>query len=413
MSPIQPDLEWCSAVSAHRSLAPRCPFASVHRCPRYFQSRSLLGTSGIATSIDAAEDKRLMGKWQRSDLWPVVDEQRSQVISLDKKPSHFRNFCPEVSFDTFGWFASELAFHADEVDVGAAHRRLAQKGATTSDWRWTWAVLNPMHYSECPVYSPLMVGEKNQLRARQSIVQRYQKLSLWSKISFWGSLASIIGVFTWLLTPETNAPDTSQANAVTASPGSTVFQSARDIVVNPPATPTPTAEQSSPPVKVHPSAPRQDQANRKVDPPSLAHIEQRSEGPNSPNIIGQGNQVIYNSRQEPWQLDDLQIARIQEQLGGTSVKVKLWALMNEPNASSFSASLGATLAEIGWDAEWGNLEARTPYNGIIVVVGNSDFPEAARLQETLRSFGIEAAGSVQRGMPAGTMEIRVGGKPEE
>ena len=30
-----------------------------------------------------------------------------------------------------------------------------------SDWRWTWASLTPMHYTDCPVYSPLMKDGPN------------------------------------------------------------------------------------------------------------------------------------------------------------------------------------------------------------------------------------------------------------
>lgn len=67
-------------------------------------------------------------------------------------------FCPEVSYDRFGWFASHLACHVDKLDVDVAHTRLAKEGAEPGDWRWTWALVTPLHYSECPLYSPLMLG---------------------------------------------------------------------------------------------------------------------------------------------------------------------------------------------------------------------------------------------------------------
>src|SRR6266478_1120232 len=47
----QPTLKWYTDISASKSLSPRCPFASVHRCPRYYQSVSLLGEAGVATAI--------------------------------------------------------------------------------------------------------------------------------------------------------------------------------------------------------------------------------------------------------------------------------------------------------------------------------------------------------------------------
>ena len=40
MSNINPSLEWYAGESVRRGLpTQRCPFASVHRCPRYYQSR--------------------------------------------------------------------------------------------------------------------------------------------------------------------------------------------------------------------------------------------------------------------------------------------------------------------------------------------------------------------------------------
>ncbi|SRR6266566_639332 len=70
-------------------------------------------------------------------------------------PRHFHNFCPEVSFERFGFFASHLSAYADETDRDNAHRSLGKAGAGAKDWRWTWASVVPLHYSECPIYSPL------------------------------------------------------------------------------------------------------------------------------------------------------------------------------------------------------------------------------------------------------------------
>lgn len=92
MAAIQPDLHWYTEISTSKNLAPRCPYASVHRCPRYFESTSLLGQVGVTTSIDPADDQRLVEKWKRSDLWPVTQEQASQVMGPEGKPSLFLNF---------------------------------------------------------------------------------------------------------------------------------------------------------------------------------------------------------------------------------------------------------------------------------------------------------------------------------
>jgi hypothetical protein len=158
MATVQPNLKWYTDISAAKNLTPRCPFASVYRCPRYYASISLLSRAGMTTSLDSEEDQRLLEKWKRSDLWPVTAEQDSQVMGPDGRPSHFRNFCPEVSFDRFGWFASNLSYYADEIDVDVAHRNLHKEEATAHDWRWTWSFVKPSHYAECPLYSPLQLG---------------------------------------------------------------------------------------------------------------------------------------------------------------------------------------------------------------------------------------------------------------
>jgi hypothetical protein len=155
---IQPDLKWYTEISASKTLSPRCPFASVHRCPRYYQGVALLGETGVATTIDPAEDAELLERWKRTDLWPVVREQETSVMGSPNEPHIFSRFCPEVLFDGFGWFASHLAYHADELDSECASRRLAKEGASPDDWRWIWASVTSMHYSDCPLYSPLLFG---------------------------------------------------------------------------------------------------------------------------------------------------------------------------------------------------------------------------------------------------------------
>jgi hypothetical protein len=117
-----------------------------------------LGEAGVAAPIDPQEDQRLLEKWKRSDLWPATAEHESRVGGRPGRPSIFTNFCPEVSFDTFGWFGSTLAYHAGEIDQDNSHRSLAKEGAIAHDWRWTFSVVVPLHYTECPFYSLLTLG---------------------------------------------------------------------------------------------------------------------------------------------------------------------------------------------------------------------------------------------------------------
>jgi hypothetical protein len=147
-----PDLNWYITISKRMNISPRCPFATVESCPRYYQSLSLLGSAGSAT-IDNSEDERLLKKWGESDLWPKTREQETIVYGNNK---FFDKFCPEVSFESFGYFASFLGRYSDELDHDLAHKRLGEIGASSDDYRWAWSSVVPMHYAECPLCSVLV-----------------------------------------------------------------------------------------------------------------------------------------------------------------------------------------------------------------------------------------------------------------
>ena len=131
---------------------PRCPFATVETCPRFYQSLSLLGSAG-STAIDSSEDKRLLEKWKTNDLWPKTREQETIVYGNNK---FFDKFCPEVAFERFGYFASYLGRYSDELDHDLAHKQLGKIGASSEDYRWAWSSVTAMHFTECPLYSVLL-----------------------------------------------------------------------------------------------------------------------------------------------------------------------------------------------------------------------------------------------------------------
>lgn len=154
MVPPNPNLEWYLAISAQKDLSPRCPFATAQRCPRFFQGLVLLGDAGF-TKIDPTEQKTLLEKWRKSDLWPVTGEQATSTFSAGAQPYDYSQFCPEVAFQSFGLFATNLVRYADKLDRELAHDKLLKEDTKRDDWRWTWWMIEPQHYSECPLYSPL------------------------------------------------------------------------------------------------------------------------------------------------------------------------------------------------------------------------------------------------------------------
>jgi len=152
--PPEPDMDWYMSVSQKRGVSPRCPFASVDRCPRYYQSLSLLGRAG-STKIPQDEDDRLKARWEKSDLWPRTGEYATSMFGNGEKHFAFSNFCPEVIYDRFRIFASDLTDHVDETDRDIAHRQLVAKSIPLESWQWAWSSIKPRHFTECPLYSPL------------------------------------------------------------------------------------------------------------------------------------------------------------------------------------------------------------------------------------------------------------------
>lgn len=117
-----------------------------------------MGDAG-STKIAPKEDDRLKKSWEKTDIWPVTAEQATSISGPGNETKNFSHFCPEVSFDRFGLFAAELHKYADEIDVGGTHQMLLKEGASSNDWRWSWSYVEPMHYTECPLYSLLKLGK--------------------------------------------------------------------------------------------------------------------------------------------------------------------------------------------------------------------------------------------------------------
>jgi len=155
-----PDLEWYQKKSKAIGGAPRCPFAALRRCPKYYSSVWVMGEHGGAAKIPESTDKELLKYWEQIDLWPIPGELEPAAVGPPNDAHIFWNICPEVSYDRFGHFASHLYQYADEIDLDCAHKALSASHAGSNDWRWTWSGLTPQHYSECPMYSQLLAGVK-------------------------------------------------------------------------------------------------------------------------------------------------------------------------------------------------------------------------------------------------------------
>ena len=148
------DIEWYKKQSKEKGVSTHCPFASVDLCPRYYQSLSLLDSTG-ATKMNERDDKKLFKKWKKGDLWPKIDEHATSVSKPNDKFCMASNYCPEVMYDRFRVFAVSIASFPDEIDQAAMHNHLKKIHAPENDVRWIWNHVEPLHYTDCPLYSVL------------------------------------------------------------------------------------------------------------------------------------------------------------------------------------------------------------------------------------------------------------------
>lgn len=158
---INPTLEWYKSVSAKHNLTPRCPFASSYKCPIYYQSLSLLKDTG-ATKLDENKDKQLEEYWKKSKLNPILMEEMPGVTTKNKKFTALYNFCPEVTYLRFVYFASHLSEFADEIDKDIRYTELEKRNIDKDDWRWYFQYLTPQHYTDCSYYSILLKNHIDQ-----------------------------------------------------------------------------------------------------------------------------------------------------------------------------------------------------------------------------------------------------------
>jgi hypothetical protein len=109
----------------------------------------------VAGGFREEENIRLHRKWKESELLPSAAEEEASVAGREGEVAILSNFCPEVSFEVFGLFATYLSRYSDELDTDNAHTWLADKGVPRADWRWRWQFVHELHYTDCPVYSTL------------------------------------------------------------------------------------------------------------------------------------------------------------------------------------------------------------------------------------------------------------------
>jgi hypothetical protein len=182
---IIPDFAWYSMQSDKAKLPKRCPIAGAELCPRYYSSIWLLGNAGITTKVSDKDKIRLDKKWE--SLQPTIAEEEPSISRADEKFCSLSNFCPEVSMNIFGLFASGRYRYADEIDSGLAAERLAKEKADADDPRWLWAGVTPYHYTECreySIFSELSSGKKAKTKSLRTGLNPKSRWQVFARDSF-------------------------------------------------------------------------------------------------------------------------------------------------------------------------------------------------------------------------------------
>lgn len=158
---IYPDLDWYSRQSQRKALPGRCPYANIERCPRFFESVALLSDAKITSSMAKELHDRTLAKWREHELWPATGE-TSASITGGEVPNSYSNFCPEVTYNTFRLFATSLIGIGDDpIDRQLAEEAIEKNPAPPGkDWRWSWTYVEPLHFSDCPLFAQLQQEKK-------------------------------------------------------------------------------------------------------------------------------------------------------------------------------------------------------------------------------------------------------------
>jgi len=185
-----PDLDWYTGLSRVDGASPRCPYANVHKCPRYYESLRGLGDSGMITSMSPETIQELDTLWKGSPFVPTIAEHETSISSSGECVWGFKNFCPEVSFDFFGLFADRLYRYADEIGAKSG------EAYPPHHWRRRWASVSPLHYLKCPLYSQLLTSLSSPTIAEASVQNQEEILEI--KPEFWGIRLNVKALFCWI-----------------------------------------------------------------------------------------------------------------------------------------------------------------------------------------------------------------------
>lgn len=152
MKRVVPNKEWLERESEKRGVQMTCPFANSHKCPRYFDSLVLLSRANVIAGVPQDKEEELEYFWKNTSFSALCDEETPTIYRTKfGGVSAVHNFCPEVSYKHFYYYADHMQKYIDELDQEVGHR-IAERDNLDNDWKFTWMDLSPRFYSDCEVF---------------------------------------------------------------------------------------------------------------------------------------------------------------------------------------------------------------------------------------------------------------------
>jgi HNH endonuclease len=187
------DLAWYSAESRKQKLRLRCPIAHAELCPRYYRTLAVLGEGGHPghapiTQIPSERAASLDRKWKAFES-VVLEEEPSTFWAGEE--DHMERYavshvCPEVSYEIFGYFASDLHAYADEMDR-AFDKKDYRRESNFEQYDPDWESVTPRHYTECREYSihgTFATGNPSKAAARRREISPRDRWKVLARDSF-------------------------------------------------------------------------------------------------------------------------------------------------------------------------------------------------------------------------------------
>ncbi|MGL4683747.1 MAG: hypothetical protein ACRCV4_12000 [Hafnia alvei] len=182
MQRIIPDKNWWEKERNSRNASSVCPYASSHRCPRYYESVVLLSGINMIAGMATEKEKELGEFWKRTNFSSLCDEEVPAITTKEFGGlSSVRNFCPEISFKYLNYYADYMQKYVDEIDHDMG-RRIAEEDNLKNDWKHIWMSVNPKFYLDCDVFESVKqfnenLGNDYLKRLHPNIVQQIDRMN--------------------------------------------------------------------------------------------------------------------------------------------------------------------------------------------------------------------------------------------